>query len=84
MTDLLTPPPTPAEVHAARLVAGLSQPAMAELIGLASYRTVQAWESGQNPVTPGSWVLFLLATGQHPGYKLKSRAQPVQSTASSR
>lgn len=73
MITLLTPLPTPAEVKAARLAAGLSQPQIAELIGLHSHRTIQAWESGQNPVTPGLWALFLLAVEQHPTYAVKTR-----------
>lgn len=73
MIHLLTAPPTPAEVRAARLAAGLSQPQMAELLGLHSHRTVQAWEAGQNPVTPGLWALFLLAVNKHTNYALKKR-----------
>jgi DNA-binding transcriptional regulator YiaG len=44
---------------------------MAQLLGLASHRTVQAWESGQNTPTPGLWALFLLAAGRHPGYTVQ-------------
>ncbi len=80
VTELLAPAPAPAEVRAARLAAGLSQPQMAGVLGLHSHRTVQAWESGQNPVAPGLWALFLLATGQHPTHLLRSRSTRLNRT----
>ncbi len=73
MTDLLPQPPTAADVRAARMAAGLTQPGMAELLGLASHRTVQSWECGRSTPMPGLWALFLLAAGQHSGYRLKPR-----------
>lgn len=69
--NLIPPAPTPEEVRGARLAAGLSQPQMAELLACASHRTVQAWESGQNPPDLARWALFLLATGQHSQATLK-------------
>lgn len=72
-THLLLPSPAPADVAAARAAAGISQPAMAELLGLSSHRTVQAWEAGQNPVNAAQWALFLLATGQHPDWVVSRR-----------
>jgi len=74
IASLLPPKPTPAEVRAARLASGLSQPKMAELLGLASHRTIQAWEAGQNPVTAGLWALFLLTVGQHPSHAVRKFA----------
>lgn len=71
MTDLLPHTPTPADVRAARLAADLTQPGMAELLGLASHRTIQSWECGRSTPMLGLWALFLLATGQHDHLRLK-------------
>ena len=53
------PSPTPGEVKAARLEAGLSQPAAGALI-YCSFRTWQEWESGKNIMHPALWELWRL------------------------
>lgn len=58
--------PTPAEVKAARLEAGLSRDEAAELVH-ASYRTWQNWElppssEESRPIPLASWDLFLIKT----------------------
>jgi DNA-binding transcriptional regulator YiaG len=51
--------PTPAEIVAARLAAGLSQTAAAALLHT-TCRTWQQWEAGDRRMHPAFWELFLL------------------------
>ncbi len=53
--------PTPEQVRAARLAAGLTQPAAAKLI-YSTLRTWQDWEYGVTPMHPGLWELFGIKT----------------------
>jgi hypothetical protein len=70
--NLLLPSPTGAELKAARLVAGLSQSAAAELVGY----TRRGWQDAEASTTPklqaATWTFFLLATSQHTGYVLRA------------
>lgn len=73
--------PTPDEVKAARLNAGLSQTQAAELVSQASkfpYKTWASYETkeGKNKrVIPlVVWEFFLLLTDQHPVLKIVSRS----------
>ena len=50
--------PTPAEVRATRLTAGLTQASAAELIHCAA-RSWQDWEAGERRMHPAFWELFL-------------------------
>ena len=52
-------PPAPEAIRAARLAAGLSQTAAAQLIH-STLRTWQDWEAGVARMHPGLWELFLL------------------------
>lgn len=64
---LLCPPPTPADIAQARATAGLTQTQAGALVGY----TLRGWqdaESGRRNISASAWSLFLLATGQHPGY----------------
>jgi DNA-binding transcriptional regulator YiaG len=45
-------PPSPDEIKAFRKAIGWSQPKLAEMLGAASGRTVEAWESGINTAPP--------------------------------
>lgn len=75
--DTLLPEPAPEAVKASRLAAGLTQLQAANLVGSASFQAWNYWESGRRTVPLDSWALFLLATGQHPGYRLaKVRSTP--------
>jgi len=71
---LLIEAPTPDQVKAGRLAAGLLQPAAGALIG----RTGQDWyryESGRRAMDAAVWALFLLATDQHPAARVAKGAR---------
>lgn len=70
---LLLPAPTPAEVRAARTAAGHSQAQAAALMGYSSHVRVSEIERGVAVCDPARWSLYLLATGQHPAYRLAPR-----------
>lgn len=55
--------PTPDQIRAVRLAAGLSQPEAGELI-LASKRSWENWEQGRVNMHPGLFDYFLIKTGQ--------------------
>lgn len=79
--DALLAQPSPAEVLAARLAAGLTQGQAARLVSAAKgqpYRTWQGYEtdeskSGYRAIPPAAWALFLLVTGQHPNLSLQPK-----------
>ncbi len=90
-TPLHMPVPTGDQLKAARMAAGLSQAQAAELMGYplqtgsrggVQSRTWQALESStdertmQGPV----FAMFLLLTGQHPGFTLEPRPVETQGT----
>lgn len=76
MIDLLDPTPvTPADIMGKRQSANLSQQAAADLIGY-SRRGWQDAEAGKTRMHPAAWALFLLATGQHPGWVVVAK-QPL-------
>lgn len=64
--------PTPDDVRAARLSAGLTQEAAAALVH-ASRRGWQDWESGARTIPSAEWELYLLYAGQHPGARIVRR-----------
>lgn len=55
--------PTPYQIRAVRLAAGLSQPEAGELI-LASKRSWENWEQGRVKMHPGLFDYFLIKTKQ--------------------
>ena len=55
--------PTPEQIRAARLAAGLSQTEAGELI-LASKRSWENWEQGRVNMHPGLFDYFLIKTKQ--------------------
>lgn len=55
--------PTPDQIRAARVVAGLSQPEAGALI-LSSKRSWENWEHGRAKMHPGLFDYFLIRTGQ--------------------
>ena len=55
--------PTPEQIRAARLAAGLSQAEAGELI-LASKRSWENWEQGRVNMHPGLFDYFLIKTKQ--------------------
>lgn len=70
LSDLIPAAPEPHELTRARKAAGVSQQHAAELAGLGSRQYWWSLEAGERRISPQAWSLFLLATGQHPAYKL--------------
>ena len=63
--EIPTGDPTPKMIRAARAAAGLTQrEATRAVFGPDSPRTFQNWENGSRKMSLGSYVLFLLMTGQ--------------------
>lgn len=58
--------PTPAEIRAARELAGLTQTEAASLI-YCSMRGWQEWEGGTRRMHPAFWELFKLKLQEHKG-----------------
>lgn len=54
--------PTPEQVKAARLAAGLTQAAAAALVHRANYRRWGEWENGKETMPAAEWELFQLKT----------------------
>lgn len=57
----INPPPAPAEIRAARQVAGLTQTQAGALVHSVC-RTWQQWEAGDRKMHPGLWELFCIKT----------------------
>lgn len=64
------PPPTAAEVRAARDELALTLAQAAEIAGLGAGPRWAEYESGARHPSPAVWELFLLRTGQHPTHRL--------------
>lgn len=60
-------PPTPAEIRAARQVAGLTQTAAAQLIHCSRSSSWAEWEGGVSKMHPAFWELFQLKARPKPG-----------------
>jgi putative transcriptional regulator len=65
--------PSPADIRAARDAAGLTQAQAAESVGLGAGERWAEYENGKRSPDVARWALFLLLTGQHPGFKLSRR-----------
>ena len=80
ITDRITQP-SPQEVQAARIKAGLTQEQAAVLISTAQLKPYKTWQpyevpAGQNgcrAIPLAAWELFLLLTDQHPIFVLGER-----------
>lgn len=61
--------------HNIELMTGekLTQQGMADLLGLTGKSLISKYESGKKNPSVQIWTLFLLATNQHPFYKLSNR-----------
>lgn len=78
ITERITQP-TPGQVRAARLAAGLTQVQAAILVSPASKKPYRTWQGYESPIGSkdhraiplATWELFLLLTNQHPALKLK-------------
>jgi DNA-binding XRE family transcriptional regulator len=62
--------PTPEEVRAARIQADLTQAEAAACAGLANRPRWAEYEAGKFKMEPTRWAMFLLITGQYPGWYL--------------
>ena len=71
--NLIQPKPTPEQVKALREKAGLSQGALAELIGLSNRQLIGDYENGKKLPNAQTWTLMLLATSQHQKFKLQDK-----------
>lgn len=67
------PEATPEAALAARQAAGLSQAQAAELVGLGDKARWAEYERGARAPDAARWALFLLATSQHPKFRLAKR-----------
>lgn len=56
-------PPTPAEVRELISLTELTGSQVAELVGVASARTVRRWVGGQSPIPYSAWALLCWAAG---------------------
>ena len=55
--------PTPAEILAARLAAGLTQQQAAEIVHRTERKRWNEWERGARVMQLDTWELFLIKTG---------------------
>ena len=76
--DLLAavPEPTPEAIKAARLAAGQSQAEAASIVGLGLGQRWYEFEASRRNMDRARWALYLLSTGQHPGYGVKRQRHP--------
>ena len=68
--DLLLPAPTADQVRAARAAAGHSQAQAAAIMGYRRLDRISEAERGVGAIDPVRWTLYLLATEQHPKFRL--------------
>ena len=73
MLNLIQQKPTPEQVKALREKAGLSQSALAKLIGLSSQQLINDYENGKKSPNAQTWTLMLLATSQHLNFELEQK-----------
>lgn len=73
MINLVQSKPTPEQVKTLREKAGLSQGALAELIGLSNRQLIGDYENGKKLPNAQTWTLMLLATNQHPNFELREK-----------
>ena len=73
MINLIQKKPTAEEVKALREKAGLSQGALAELIGLSNRQLISDYENDKKTPSAQTWTLMLLATNQHQSFELREK-----------
>lgn len=66
-------PPSPLEVRQARLAAGYTQAAAADLVDLSTAHKWSQYERGERRMDWCRWQLFLLLVGLHPKALLVER-----------
>jgi len=63
--------PTPEQIRAARVSAGLTQDQAAKAVGLSNLVRWSEYENGTRTPDVARWALFLLLVRQHPEWRLK-------------
>ena len=71
MINLIQEKPTAEQVKALREKTGLSGSQFADLIGLSNRQLISDYENGKKTPNAQTWTLMLLATNQHPNFKLE-------------
>ena len=73
MINLIQEKPTAEQVKALREKTGLSGSQFADLIGLSNRQLISDYENGKKTPNAQTWTLMLLATNQHPNFKLERK-----------
>jgi len=66
--------PTPDQVRAYRVRAGITQGQAAALVGLGSPSRWNNYAAGRTQLEAVRWLVFLLMTDQHPTHRLTQRS----------
>lgn len=67
--------PTPEEIKELRTSMRMTQPQVAELLGLSSRQLIGDYERGIKTPTPQTWTLWLLLAGHHPTLSLADKTE---------
>lgn len=70
--NLIIEAPEPEKIRFLRIDLGLTQAQAAKLVGLTDDALWRKYENGKAKPNKQTWTLFLIASGQHPNYKLES------------
>lgn len=71
--NLLIEVPSPEAIKDLRLDLGLTAAQAAKLTGLSDGALWTKYENGNRQPNKQTWTLFLIASGQHPNFKLDQR-----------
>jgi DNA-binding XRE family transcriptional regulator len=71
--NLIIEAPTPEFIKDLRLDLGLTQAQCAKLAGLTDDALWRKYENDKAKPNKQTWTLFLIASGQHPNFKLESK-----------
>lgn len=70
--------PTPEEMKELRASMSMTQPQVAEMLGLSSRQLIGDYERGIKTPTPQTWTLWLLLAGRHPTLSLTEKVEEVE------
>lgn len=71
--NLLVDVPTPEHIKDLRLDLGLTAAQAAKLVGLTDGSLWTKYENGNRNPNKQTWTLFLIASGQHPSFRLDQK-----------
>ncbi|WP_296210766.1 helix-turn-helix transcriptional regulator [Psychrobacter sp. UBA3480] len=71
--DAIIEPPTPEQIKDLRQHTGMTQPQVANLLGLSNRQLISDYERGNKSPNLQTWTLWLLLTGQHPTLTLSDK-----------